>query len=96
MPILDIQLHAKKYIKFIKSLRCSACYQQPVDADHLNAVGMGNDRKKPRPEDFTCVPLCRKCHTERHQIGIISFGKKHNVNLWQDAHYYLMDYLSKD
>lgn len=27
------------------------------------------------------VPLCRRCHTEQHQIGIKSFEKKFDVDL---------------
>ena len=90
--ILDVEKHAKNYLQFIREKKCCACYSHPVDADHLSTVGMGNSRQKPRPADFTCIPLCRNCHIERHQIGIISFGKKHKVNLWQDAHRYLMEY----
>ena len=95
MAILDIEKHAKKYIEFIKTKKCSSCFYYPVDPDHLTCVGMGNNRKKARLEDFTCIPLCRNCHIERHKIGTDSFEKKHNVNLWYDAFNYLMEYLLK-
>ena len=95
MPILDIDKQAKKYIEFIRTKVCTACFDSPVDPDHLTTVGMGNKRERPRLEDFTCIPLCRKCHTERHQIGNIAFEKKYNVELWKDAHYYLMEFLTR-
>ena len=93
--ILDIDKHAKNYIEFIKTKNCSACYDYPTDPDHLNTVGMGNDRKKPRIEDFSCIPLCRKCHTERGQIGDEGFQEKHDINIWKDLNKYLMEYLTK-
>ena len=94
-PILDIDKQAKNYIEFIKTKRCSACYNSPVDADHLNTVGMGSNRKKPRLEDFSCIPLCRKCHSYRHHVGNLQFEMKHKVELWKDAHYYLMEFLTR-
>tara|TARA_Y100001973_G_C5143882_1_gene304361 strand:- start:297 stop:584 length:288 start_codon:yes stop_codon:yes gene_type:complete len=94
--MLDIDKHSKKYIKFIKTKKCTSCYAEPVDADHLKTVGMGNDRKKPRIEDFTCIPLCRNCHIERHQIGNYQFEHKNGVNLWKDAFNYLMEYLTDE
>lgn len=93
--ILDVEKHAKKYIEFIRTKSCSACYDAPVDADHLNAVGMGNDRKKARIEDFSCIPLCRKCHSYRHHVGNLQFEMEHKVELWKDANGYLMEYLTK-
>ena len=93
--ILDVDKYAKKYIEYIKTYGCTACYDRTVDADHLNTVGMGNDRKKPRQEDFSCIPLCRKCHTERGQIGDTLFEKKHKVNLWKDLNHYLMEFLTR-
>tara|TARA_R110000824_G_scaffold7471_1_gene33362 strand:- start:262 stop:546 length:285 start_codon:yes stop_codon:yes gene_type:complete len=93
--ILNVDKHAKKYIEFIKTKVCTVCYDFPVDPDHLITVGMGNKREKPRLEDFTCIPLCRKCHIERHQIGNIAFELKHGVNLWKDAYHYLMEFLTQ-
>ena len=46
MPILDTDKEAKKYIRFIKTKKCTSCYTEPVDADHLNTVGMGGIGKE--------------------------------------------------
>ena len=94
--ILDIELEAKKYIEYIKTKKCTSCYTDPVDADHLKAIGMGNNRKKASINDFTCIPLCRTCHVERHQIGNFQFERKNGVNLWKDAFNYLMEYLTNE
>lgn len=96
MPILNIEAHAKKYIAFIKTKKCTACFREPVDADHLITIGMGNNRKNNTERDFTCVPLCRKCHTQRGQESNDIFQIKHRVNLWKDAHKYLMEYLLQE
>lgn len=92
--ILDVAAHSKKYIEFIKTKPCTACYKTPVDPDHLTSVGMGQNRKRARIEDFTCIPMCRKCHIERHQIGNERFQKKHNIDLWRDAFQYFLEYLT--
>ena len=96
--ILDIEKHAKKYIEFVKSKQyCTACFTRgDVDADHLRTVGMGNNRKNPSKRDFTCIPLCRKHHTERGAIGKDEFNRKHNIDVWEDAHYLLMEYICKE
>ena len=93
--ILDVDKQAKKYIEFIKTKSCTACFDSPVDPDHLTTVGMGNKRERARLEDFTCIPLCRKCHIERHKIGTESFENKHSVHLWYDAFNYLMEFLTR-
>ena len=86
MTVMMLSLvYTNKYILFIKSMTCLACGGTPVDPDHLEAVGMGNCRGKPSFRDLSCVPLCRKCHTERHSLGISDFEKKKNVNLWRWA-----------
>lgn len=98
MKVLNIDDHAKKYIDFVKSKEfCTACLTRgPVDPDHLRAVGMGNNRKRPSERDFTCIPLCRSCHIERGQIGNYQFEHKWSVNLWKDAHNLLMEYLCRE
>ena len=94
MSILDIET-SKEYIKYIKTLNCLACGSFPVDADHLKAIGMGGNRKRSNVRDFTCIPLCRSCHTERHQLGNYQFEHKHSVNLWRDAFNYFVKYLTQ-
>jgi len=36
-------------------------------------------------KDYSCVPLCRIHHSERHQIGNEKFEYKYSINLWKDA-----------
>ena len=73
----------KDFIDFVKIFGCSVCWESPVDAHHLDAIGMGGNRKRDCIEDFSCVPLCRGHHQEWHQLGDTEFSKLHNVNLWK-------------
>ena len=35
------------YVKHIKELDCLICFKKPSDPDHLEAIGMGGNSKKP-------------------------------------------------
>ena len=78
------KLPSKKYKKYIKEHPCSVCGQFPVDAHHMEAVGMGGANKDGF-KDYTCVPLCRLHHGEYHSAGIHYFESRYNVNLWKDV-----------
>ena len=68
------------------------CGKSPVDPDHQETIGMGGDRTKQTIKDFTCLPLCRIHHTERHNIGSYQFEQKHSINLWKEAFYLMRGY----
>ena len=56
---------------------------EKAEAHHLDAVGMGGNRKREMIEHLTVVPLCRICHMELHTIGVKKFEDRHGVNLWR-------------
>ena len=85
----------KDYLKFIKSHFCIICGKSPVDADHLEHIGMGGNRDKQTLKDFSCINLCRQHHSERHNLGIKMFEKKYNVNLWKEAFYLIRKYFTQ-
>ena len=87
-------MNSTDYIKYIKKQSCCVCGRQPCDADHLNARGMGGANKSGL-KDYSCVPLCRKHHIERHSFGIEGIQEKYNINLWRDAWWYLKGYFIK-
>ena len=91
----DVPMNTKDYIKYIKSKHCLVCGGSPVDADHQDTIGMGGDRKKQSIKDFTCIPLCRKHHTERHTMGSYQFEHKLSLNLWKEAFYLLRGYFAE-
>ncbi len=77
------------------------CGQFPVDADHLEARGMGGAGGKKSgtvsntKKDLSCIPLCRIHHTERHQSGNAKFEDKYRINLWKDAFRLIRTYFAE-
>ena len=88
------KLSSKKYLDYIRNKPCSICGLMPCDPDHLEARGMGGANRSGY-KDYSCVPLCRKHHTERHQAGNEKFEGKYNINLWKDAFNLIRRYFSE-
>ena len=83
---------------FVRSNGCIVCGSFGVDADHLKARGMGGSGVKGRThsgtlQDFSCVPLCRMHHTERHSLSNRDFEDKYRVNLWEEAFSLVRDFM---
>ena len=91
---VKLKLSSKKYLDYIREKPCIVCGLQPCDPDHLEARGMGGANKSGY-KDYTCVPLCRVHHTERHQMGNYKFENNYNINLWKDAFNLLRRYFIK-
>ena len=62
----------KAYLAHVRDLGCF-CFDD-ADSHHLKTKGSGGS-------DLTCVPLCRRHHSEIHQIGREKFEKKYSVDL---------------
>ena len=83
-----------EFVEFIRNEKCVICYSWPVDPDHLDQIGMGRNRKKvDLIEHLSCIPICRKHHTERHTMTLKDFETKYDVNLYKENHYYLTKWL---
>lgn len=86
---MDLKQETKEYLQYIRSHPCLICGQIGVDADHLDTRGMGGGGKKGTHtgtmKDFSCIPLCRLHHTERHSYTLEKFQDKYNINLWKEA-----------
>jgi len=87
---MDLVKETKEYLKYVRKHPCSVagCTNiGQVEADHLEARGMGGRKRKGTHTgtlvDFTCVPLCRSHHTERHSKTLRDFEDKHKINLWK-------------
>ena len=74
-----------KYIDEIRKRSCIVCGGQ-AEPHHLQAIGMGRNRKGEKIEDYSAVPLCRTHHIEMHTGGLKNFEEKYKVNLWREAH----------
>jgi fructoselysine-6-P-deglycase FrlB-like protein len=78
-----------EYRAWVKTKRCVVCNQLGVDPDHLATVGAGGS-------DFTCYPLCRIHHDERHTAGVKTFEARHRLNLWKIVAFLLIEYIVKE
>tara|TARA_R110000803_G_scaffold49530_2_gene103021 strand:- start:9384 stop:9698 length:315 start_codon:yes stop_codon:yes gene_type:complete len=88
-----IKTYSDEYLDYIKLQSCCITGSQDSDCHHLEAIGMGQNRKKPNQKHFTAIPLTRELHTEVHAIGINKFQEKYNIQLWQEAYYYFAKWI---
>ena len=84
-----------KYLDYVRSLNCLVCFTSSPDPDHLEAIGMGGNRKKPTLKHYSCIPLCRLHHTERHALPLKEFEDKYKINLWKEAFRTLRGYYER-
>ncbi|SUM32084.1 phi PV83 orf 19-like protein [Staphylococcus gallinarum] len=57
-----------------------------ADLAHYQAVGRGRNRNKIDHINNKVLALCRKHHTEQHQIGINTFNDKYYLtDSWVDV-----------
>lgn len=65
---------SEERIKAVQRMRCLICFATPCENAHVISKGAGGTYKD-------IVPLCHKHHQEQHQIGILSFQKKYDIDL---------------
>lgn len=58
--------------------KCAVCGKK-AEIHHVDAVGMGRDRKEIVHLGYRAEPLCRIHHTEAHTTGQQSFDEKYHV-----------------
>ncbi len=62
----------------LKHRRCAIC-NNDGEGHHVDAIGMGNDRKKLDDSNHRKICLCREHHTEAHNMGWPEFAKLYKV-----------------
>lgn len=68
-----------KYLYFcIKHKKCCIC-GKPGEIHHVDAIGMGNDRRKLDDSNHRKMCLCRLHHTIAHQRGMDAFEQMYKV-----------------
>ena len=75
------RLRAKQFgdhADYIQCLPCLVCQGQRVHAHHVHSRGAGGD-------ESDLVPLCASHHSEGHQHGWKTFGKKYAIDLPAEA-----------
>ena len=59
--------------------KCPVC-GRAAELHHIDAVGMGRDRKEIVHEGMDVLPLCREHHAEFHTIGKSAFLGRYHLN----------------
>jgi len=67
------------YIRICNKRKICAICGRPAEIHHVDTIGMGHNRNKVDDSDKRKIALCRKHHTEAHQIGWKEFSEKHHV-----------------
>lgn len=68
-----------KYLYYcLKHRKCSICGRRG-EIHHVDAIGMGNNRRRIDDRQQKKICLCREHHTEAHKIGRVDFEKKYKV-----------------
>lgn len=63
--------------------KCVICGAENSDLAHREAVGSGRNRNKVNHIGERVLALCRKHHSEQHQLGVDGFDKLHHLeNSW--------------
>ena len=76
----DLMSNDKYFIyKSTINRMCVVCGATNADLAHYQAVGRGRNRNKIDHYGNKVLALCRKHHTEQHQIGMDSFNKKYHL-----------------
>ena len=58
---------SEPYLEFIRKQKCCSCGAPAKnDPHHTDSKGSGGS-------DLSAVPLCRKCHSECHNLGVMTF-----------------------
>ena len=65
-------------IQCIRYKRCCIC-GRPADVHHVDAIGMGNDRRHFDDGENEIIALCREHHTQAHSLGNARFMERYKV-----------------
>lgn len=78
-------ISVESYKSYVRSLPCIVTRKdcsRAVDPHHLEQIGAGRDSKIERWEDYTRIPLCRRCHSEQDSIGWLTFQSLYAVDFY--------------
>jgi hypothetical protein len=61
--------------------KCAVCgTKKNVELNHVDTIGMGNDRTEVQHEGREAISLCKEHHQEYHTIGKQTFFEKYHFN----------------
>ena len=70
----------KYYAMCLKYKKCVECGKH-ADIHHLDAIGMGNNRKTYDDSNSRKIALCREHHSEAHTGGLLKFQQKYHLEI---------------
>jgi len=80
-------LKSKDYLERIRNQSCLICGSGPtVDPHHAWHA---------RHIDFFSLPLCRECHSRRHNSGVKTFWDEENMVVEHEVIRFLLDYIRR-
>lgn len=69
VPLIAQAEDVERYVySCLAAKKCAVCGQE-AELHHVDTIGMGGDRREVHHLGRRCLPLCRKHHTELHQLG---------------------------
>jgi len=83
IPLMDFALDRTDDIGHylyacLKLKKCAIC-GRPGEVHHVDAIGMGNDRRTLDDSQHRKICLCRKHHIKAHTTGFESFSNKYKA-----------------
>ena len=76
-PLYQLSEDIPRYVwACLMNKRCAVCGRK-AELHHVDAVGMGRNRKEICHIGMRALPLCREHHTEIHRIGQGNFLKRY-------------------
>jgi len=78
----SIAWKSHKYLAHVRTRPCCVCGYPDVQAHHIrfsHIAGIGM-----KPPDTWAIPLCHQHHREWHDMGITSFQKKYEVDIYRE------------
>ena len=80
-PLYQLAEDIPRYVwACLMNKRCAVCGRK-AELHHVDAVGMGRNRKEICHIGMRALPLCREHHTEIHSIGQEDFLRRYIIEL---------------
>lgn len=76
IPLQNVEYY---FYKCVMTRTCCICGKRGADIDHFNKSLGRRKRKEVDHSEYDFAALCRTHHSEKHQIGLEEFKRKHHV-----------------
>jgi len=73
---------SEAFVRWTRMRPCAACHRSPCEVAHILKSRAAGGRP------WHCIPLCAECHREQHTIGVVTFAKRHGLDIENLAHFH--------